>query len=118
MGAERDQRREARFLGDAARGHDPFVVQAQARLAAGEEIFGQSWAWIGIRKHLTELLEEAADIGSWAVLAVQALDREQLADAERDRIRAVLELAARRGAQAHAALTAGLDSLRDAKAPA
>ena len=101
----RDQQREQRFLSDAARGHEPFVQHATARLDAGEEPFGDSWAWIGIRRHVDELLEEAADLGSWAALADQALDREQEpADVDRARIRAVLELVARRGAQAHQAL--------------
>jgi len=108
----RDLAREARFLADAARRHDLFVAQAQARLEVGEEVYSNSWAWIGLRRLLAELLEEAADLGAWSVLADQALDREQLTEQERQRIRALLELAARRGAQAHAALTAGLDSLR------
>ena len=102
----RDLEREKRFLRDAARGHDPFVQHALDRLEAGEEPFGDSWAWIGIRKHLAELAEEAADVGGWAALADQALDREHgLSDVDRARIRAVLELVARRGAQAHEALT-------------
>jgi hypothetical protein len=102
----RDLDREQRFLRDAARGREPFVEHATARLDVGEEPYGDSWAWIGIRRHLAELAEEAADLGSWAALADQALDREQeLADVDRARIRAVLELVARRGAEAHAALS-------------
>jgi hypothetical protein len=104
----RDLEREQRFLREAARGHQPFVDQATARLEAGEEPFGDSWAWIGIRRHLAELLEEAADVGSWAALADQALDREQLSDVDRQRIAAVLQLAARHGAQAHEALSQAL----------
>jgi hypothetical protein len=108
----RDLDREQRFLLDAAHGHEPFVEQATARLEAGEEPFGDSWAWIGIRKHLRELLEEAADVGACAVLADQALRYEQgLADVDRERIRTVLALSARRGAQAHEALTAVLRAL-------
>ena len=102
----RDLEREKRLLRDAARGHDPFVQHAADRLDAGEEPYGDSWAWIGIGRHLRELAEEAADLGAWAVLADQALDREHdLSDVDRARIRAVLELVARRGAQAHEALT-------------
>jgi len=118
MTTARDTERETRFLAGAARGHNPFVAQAQARLEAGEEIYSDSWAWIGILRHLAELLEEAADLGSWAALADQALDREQLTEREREHIRASLELAACCGAQAHAALTAGLGLLRAAKEPA
>jgi hypothetical protein len=107
----RDLDREQRFLLDAAHGHEPFVEHATARLEAGEEPFGDSWAWIGIRRHLAELLEESADIGSWAALAEQALDHEQLSDVDRQRTRAVLQLAARRGAQAHEALHGALRAL-------
>ena len=107
----RQAAREHRFLTDAARGHAPFIAESQARLEAGEELYGDSWAWIGIRRHLTELLEEAADLGAWAVLADQALDRDpQLSDQDREQIRAVLAGAARHGAQAHQALTTALRS--------
>ena len=102
----RDQQREQTFLRDAARGHEAFVQHATARLDAGEEPYGDSWAWIGIGRHVRELAEEAADLGAWAALADQALDREHdLPDVDRARTRAVLELVARRGAQAHEALT-------------
>jgi hypothetical protein len=108
----RQAAREHRFLTDAARGHAPFVAQARARLEAGEEHYGDSWAWIGIRRHLTELLEEAADLGAWATLADQALDADpKHSELNHDQIRAVLNLVARRGAQAHEALTAALRSI-------
>jgi hypothetical protein len=113
----RDPEREQRFLRDAARHHEPFAEHAAARLAAGEEPFGDSWAWIGIRRHLAELLEEAADVGAWAVLAEQALDREPLADVDRRRIGAVLQLVARCGAQAHEALTGAVRALDGPHAP-
>jgi hypothetical protein len=82
----RDLEREQRFLADAARGHEPFVEHATARLDAGEPLFGDSWAWIGIRKHLVP----------------------DLSDVDRQRIDAVPQLAARRGAQAHEALSGAL----------
>ena len=108
----RDLDRERQFLTDAARGHEPFVRHATSRLDAGEELYGDSWAWIGVRKHLAELLEEAADLGSWAVLADQALDLDPgLSDVDRGRIRAALRLTARSGAQAHTALTGVLATL-------
>lgn len=103
---ERDLDRERAFLTEAARGHKPFVDQATARLDAGEEIYGDSWKFIGLRRHLVELLEEAADLGSWAVLAVQALDTEPgLSDADRQRIAAVLAATASHGARTHAVLS-------------
>jgi hypothetical protein len=112
MTAGRDLARETRFLTEGARGDRPFIDDAQARLAAGEDTFGDSWMWIGIRRHLTELLEEAADLGAWGCLAEQALERENdLSDLHREQIRAVLTTAAHCGAQAHAALTRARTSL-------
>lgn len=108
----RDTRREREFLSTAARGHAAFVEHAEARLARGEDEFGDSWAWIGLARHLRELREEAADLGAWSVLAEQALDlADDLTDADRDRTRAVLRLAARRGAEAHEALSGALRAL-------
>jgi len=104
--SQRDPDRERTFLAAAARGHHPFVEQATARLDAGEEVYGDSWAWIGLRRHLTELLEEAADLGSWAALSAQALDHEpDLSDANRQRIAGVLAATASHGARAHALLS-------------
>ena len=65
MTPARDIQRERALLSQAARGHAPFVAEAQARLEAGEELYGDSWAWIGVRRHLSELLEESADLGAW-----------------------------------------------------
>jgi hypothetical protein len=108
----RDGFRERRLLAAAARGHEPFVRHAEARLEAGQEPFGDSWAWFGMPRHLRELLEEAADLGAWAVLADQALDRDpHLSHLHREQLRAVLAIAARRGAQAHEALTRALESV-------
>jgi len=110
--SQRDPGRERAFLIEAARGHEPFVEQAIARLDGGEEIYGDSWKWIGLRRHFAELLEEAADLGSWAALAAQALDHEpDLSDADRQRIDAVLAATARHGARAHALLTAATGAL-------
>jgi hypothetical protein len=116
MTAARDTQREHAFLAEAARGHDRFVAQCEARLAASEDRFGSSWAWIGIGRHLTELLEEAADLGSWAVLADQALDHDQtLSDLHKEQIRAVLVVTSRRGAQAHELLSQALASIERVK---
>lgn len=112
----RDTQREQRLLAAAARGHLPFADQAFARLEAGEEPFGDSWTWIGIARHLSELLEEASDLGAWSALADQALDRERdLSDLHRGQLRAVLELVARRGAEAHQALSQALRSVERVK---
>jgi hypothetical protein len=111
-----DPDRERAFLADAARGHQPFVDHALARLDAGDAVYGDSWAWIGIRKHLAELLEEAADLGAWAVLAHQALDHEPgLSDADRQRVSGAVAAAAGHGGRAHAALTAAATTLGTAR---
>lgn len=91
--------RERRFLIDIAPTSPEFVVAVQARLLAGEEQYGDSWAWIGIRRHLAELTEEAVDLAGWAVLAEQALDQQSIDEITRRRVSAVLRLVARRGAQ-------------------
>jgi hypothetical protein len=110
--SRRDVARERAFLREAGRDREPFVEHAEARLARGEETYGDSWAWIGIRRHLTELLEEAADLGAWASLATQALEGERdLSELHRVQIGAVLVIAARHGAQAHAALSNALRSI-------
>ena len=108
----RDLAREHRLLTDAARGHAAFVTQAEQRLEAGDETFGDSWQWIGIHKHLTELLEEAADLGAWAALADQALDHEPtVTGTHRDQLRAVLAICALHGAAAHRSLTQALQTI-------
>ena len=108
----RDLHREHAFLANAARGHAGFVTHAEQRLEAGDETFGDSWAWIGIHKHLTELLEEAADLGAWAALADQALDRDPaVTGVPRDQLRAVLALCALHGAAAHRSLAQALTTL-------
>jgi hypothetical protein len=114
QGTLRDRDYEQRFLVDAGRGHEPFAMQATARLAAGDETFGDSWGWIGIRRHLDELLEEAADLGAWSVLASQALDREpNLSDVDRQRLASMLAVVAAQGARAHRTLTAAVRCLGD-----
>lgn len=108
----RDRDREQRILTNAGHGRAPFIEQARARLEAGEERFGSSWSWIGIPRHLTELMEEAADLGSWAVLADQALDLEHgLSDDAREQIRQALHRAAELGAEAHKVLDAALKAI-------
>ncbi|MGC9221756.1 MAG: hypothetical protein ACP5H2_10465 [Solirubrobacteraceae bacterium] len=108
----RDEFRERRFLAEAACGHAPFVTQALERLEAGEAEYGSSWAWIGVRRHLAELLEEAADLGAWAVLADQALDGElALSAAQREQLRQALRRVAALGAAAHRLLSEAAEAL-------
>lgn len=110
----RDTKREAEFLRAAARGEDEFVERVEARLRLGDELYGTFYQWIGIRKLLDELREEALDLAAWASLADEALDREVELDAERrDQIRAVLQSSARYGSQAYVTLSLARRSIGD-----
>jgi hypothetical protein len=111
-GSLRDAERERRFILDAARGH-AFIEQTTSLLEAEQELFGDSWAQLGARRHLRELLEECADIGARAAIAERALRHEQgLTSADRARTRAVLAFSARHAAQNHQVLTAVLGALK------
>jgi hypothetical protein len=104
--SKRDTQREREFLRAAANGHIAFAEHAEQRLSAGQELFGDSWSWAGIPRLLAEMLEEAVDLATWAVLTDQAIDLdERLSDRQREQLRAALHVAARRGAQAHALLS-------------
>jgi len=114
----RDLERQRRFLRDAARGHEPFVEHATWRLERGEEPFVGSCPRTGVGEHLADLLKQAADIGSTAAQADEALDREQLSDVDRQRTRAALTVAAHRAARAHETLTGALRALDTSTRPA
>lgn len=102
----RDGFRERRWLAEASCGHLAFVEQALARLDAGQAAYGDSFEWVGIRRHLIEMLEEASGLGSWAVLCDQALDHEHGLDAdERERVRQALRRVAALGGAAHRLLS-------------
>lgn len=95
----RDLARERRFLARA--GEPAFADHAAARLEAGERAYGDQWARRPLVELLEEIAEEAVDVACWAVLALQRLDVEDVGDAERARVAAALELAAREGGRAH-----------------
>ena len=98
----RDSARELRWLERAEldAGRSGFARHASQRLTAGEHAYGDRWTTLGLDRLLRELLEEAADLGAWGVLALQTLERVPGAiDAER--IAARLTAAIRQGAQAH-----------------
>ena len=102
----RDVQRERAFLEQAARGDHEFVEHVEGRLAAGDELYSNSFLWVGVRKLLDELREEALDLAAWATLAEEALDGEHnLNPAERERVRNVLAASARYGAQAYVVLS-------------
>lgn len=89
---------DAAELGSETRG---FADHARRRLHAGERAYAGRWANVGWDQLVHELTEEAADLGAWAVLALQTIERdvpEQARDATR-----LLEVIARAGAEAHGA---------------
>lgn len=121
-GRVRDERFERATLEQVASpvpnpvaGGAPFVAHAAARLALGERAYGDAWAQRSVPDLLNELLEEAADLGAWAVLVLQSLDA---LDADH---RAIVEAAvldaARAGARAHGVLVGALQAI-DAVPPA
>lgn len=57
-------------------GRSGVVEHALMRLAAGERAYGDDrWATVTLDELLGELSEEAADIGAWGALALEALER-------------------------------------------
>ena len=103
----RDQLRERRWLvlAELTAGRSGFSRHALMRLAAGDRAYGDQWTNRTVDELLGELTEEAADIGSWGVLALQALaDAHTLGAERRERIAALLEDALTAGAHAHRAL--------------
>ncbi len=109
MSAERDSVREQAWLEAAEQdaGASGFACHVVERLLAGESVYGDRWATVGLRKLIAELMEEAADLGAWAVLALQVLGEQ----AERDLVASALRAAILWGAYAHHALALGLDHL-------
>ena len=108
----RDSFRERRFLAEAACGHAAFVTQALTRLDAGQAEYGDSWAWIGTRRLLAELTEEAADLGAWSALADQALDLDAgLSSEQREHLRRTLRRVAALGAAAHRLLSEAAEAM-------
>ncbi|PZS12462.1 MAG: hypothetical protein DLM64_04870 [Solirubrobacterales bacterium] len=86
-------------------GESGFAAHAERRLEAGERAYGHRWAQVGLPELLAELLEEAADLGAWGVLALQELEADAtLRAADRDLIEVGLNAALMWGAFAHKAL--------------
>jgi hypothetical protein len=82
-----------------------FAAHALDRLAAGEDVYGDRWTTLGADRLLVELLEEAADLGAWGVLPLQALEHDpELPPVVRDRVATGVRGAILCGAHAHATL--------------
>jgi hypothetical protein len=98
----RDGSRERPWLelAELSAGRSGFLEHALMRLAAGEHAYGNRWAHMGLDHLLRELTEEAADIGAWGVLALQALEHHPSAH-DVDRIARQLHAALLWAAYAH-----------------
>lgn len=106
MSALRDHRAERAWLIEAERagGASAFAGQTLLRLDAGETAYGDRWAKLSLGRLIDELAEEAADLGAWGVLALQALRRHEFRDEP-----AAAALATR----LHGAIVAGARAHRD-----
>lgn len=93
-------------------GRSGFAEHATARLAAGERTYGDRWARLGLVRLLAELGEEAADLGAWSVLALQALELAELPPDSREYAATRLHAAILCGAHAHHALSGASRELR------
>lgn len=112
----RDKRAERRWLliAELHAGQSGFARHALARLAAGQLAYGDQWATRAPDELLRELTEEAADVGAWGVLALQALERDHNLDAHtRRRVCRDLEATLLDGARAHEALVTARRTLAD-----
>jgi hypothetical protein len=105
--SHRDVAREGAWLQRAEQraGLSAFAEHAARRLAAGETAYGDRWVGLGLERLLRELREEAADLGAWGVLALQALDRApSVPGPTRERLARSIYTAIVWGAHAHRAL--------------
>jgi hypothetical protein len=105
----RDEARERLWLEDAVANlgtaDTKFVEHALRRLAVGQELYGDRWAGLGFERLLSELEEEAADIGAWGVLALQAVQTDpNVSDVMRDHIWLLVHVAIALGAYSYQAL--------------
>ncbi len=103
----RDPKREDDWLSlaELRAGRSGFTEHALMRLAAGERAYGDRWAARTVDELLGELTEEAADLGAWGVLALQALSAKDAAGGRRSRrVAEQLEAAITCGAEAHSLL--------------
>lgn len=99
-------------------GRSGFTEHATQRLDAGDAVYGDQWAGRGVDELLIELGEEAADLGSWGVLARQALELETALEPDaRAQIAIRVERAIELGAHAHRELVRARLELKRATGP-
>lgn len=110
----RDEPRERHWLEHAEMqaGRSGFSRHAAHRLAAGDHAYGDRWARRELAELLAELSEEAADLGAWGVLALQALELQHLPNLVQRQIADRLHATIRLGAHAHRELVRSRLELR------
>jgi hypothetical protein len=89
-----------------------WTAAATFRLEVGAAEYGDTWHERGALALVREAMEEAADLGGWAVLADQALDDLALAN-HGVAVRGVLTQAAAHAAASHALLQFVVDLLEE-----
>lgn len=95
-----------------------FTDHAVRRLAAGQELHGDRWADLGFERLLTELEDQAADIGAWGVLALQVVEADpNISDVMRDHIGLLVHVAMALGAYSYEALTLARSDLEQPGSP-
>jgi hypothetical protein len=98
-------------LAESEAGESGFAAHALCRLAAGEEISSDRSAELHLVRLINELAESAADLGSWGVLSLQALEREIDKGARRELIESALRASILFGALSYKALMLARDHL-------
>jgi hypothetical protein len=98
-------------LAEAEAGESGFTAHALCRLAAAEEAHGHGGTQPDLSRLISELSQSAADLGSWGVASLQALDREIDAGPRRELIESALRAAIVFGALAYQALNLARDHL-------
>jgi hypothetical protein len=91
-------------LAEAPAGESGFAARALCRLA-GDELLRGERAQPGLARVIDELVERAADLGSWGVVSLRALDGEMDAGPSRELVESPLRASIFLGALAYKALT-------------
>jgi hypothetical protein len=114
----RDPVRELSWLEGAVEdlglGGEAFVEHVLRRLASGQKLYGDQWAEAGFEGLLSELEEEAADIGAWGVLALQVLETDpRVSELMRQHLGILVKVAMTLGAASYQALKLARDDLEE-----
>ncbi len=101
--AGRDLARELRMLTEA--GGWEYAAAVAARLDAGAEDYGESFAWCARSRLWSRLAQESVDVGAYSALTLRRLELDGTAPRQLERLRALLLSIARHGAEAEALIS-------------